>query len=157
MTESEMYYRVERSLNRFAFRLPLNCRGVDKYRDDKQAGLALSLPKNGPSGFAVLISSGYRATINSTRGLHGRSTERNTGGRGSVEVWRRMHLHDPDFHHRLLVTRLREVLNLRVVLPRLFLTQASLSNSVRLRQATHTLAPDTDALSPAQFRDLIGA
>ena len=38
------------------------------------------------------------------------TTERNFGGRRCLEVWWRMHIDHSDFHHRLLVTRLRSLL-----------------------------------------------
>ena len=42
--------------------------------------------------------------------VNGRTTQRNTCRRGSVEVWWRLHLHDLDLYYRFLGTRIRELL-----------------------------------------------
>src|SRR4051812_12631352 len=71
----------------------------------KFPGMALSLPN--PSRELSFV----RISIKQEK-LNARSTQRNIGRRGSVEVWRRMYFDDPDLYYRVLVTRLRALLML---------------------------------------------
>ena len=43
--------------------------------------------------------------------VNGRTTQRTLGRRRRVEVWRRMHFNHFDLYYRVLVTRLRKLLN----------------------------------------------
>ena len=63
--------------------------------------MALILPHHHETLFMFRYDSG---------GLNGRSTKRITRRSRSVEVWWRLHLHDSDFYYRLLVVRLRSLL-----------------------------------------------